>query len=258
MKLAPPRWGSRMSMKKAKLAYRFTWVVALMLFAGCMRRPPNYSAMAPDDLYQRATAAYDERDLGRAIMLLDIFVQQHVGDPRAPEARVKLGRAHMTRKEYLTAATHFQRLVNDFPTSPLQREARFGICDAYFRLSPKAPLDQEYTQSSILHCESVAQNYSGTEEGTRAAAHVADLYNKLARKTYETGMFYFRRKAYDSAVVYFNEVVDLYPQTSFAPTALGQLVDTYDLMGYVEEAQQARERLQRDYPNSPEAQALRT
>lgn len=244
-------------MKRSIVTYRFAVVACLLLLAGCMKRPPNYAAMPADDLYQLASAAYEERNFGRATQLLDVFVQQHIGDPRAPQARLLLGQAHMERKEYLTAATHFQRLVNDFPASPLQREARFGICEAYTLLSPKPPLDQEYTQSAVLHCESVAENYPGTEEGAEAAVQVVELRDKLARKIYETGLYYLKRRAYDSAVVYFNEVLELYPQTSFAPTALGQLIETYELIGYVEEAQEARERLQRDYPDSPEARALR-
>jgi len=229
----------------------------LLLLGGCVRRPPNYAAMPADDLYARAAGAYEERNWGRAVQLLDIFVQQHLGDPRAPEARLMLGRAHMNRKEYLTGATHFQRLVNDYPTSPLQREARYGICDAYTRLSPRPALDQEYTQSAILHCESVSQIYPGTQEGTDAGARVTDLRTKLARKSFDTGMFYFKRRAYESAVVYFQEVVDLYPQTTLAPTALNQLIETYNIVGYVEEAQQAKDRLLKDYPDSPEARALR-
>ncbi len=229
----------------------------MILLAGCVRRPPNYAAMAPDDLFQRADAAFEDRNFTRAIQILDVFVQQHLGDPRAPQARLMLGEAHLARKEYLTAALHFQRLVNDFPSSPLQREARFGICEGYQRLSPKAPLDQEYTQSAILHCESVAQNYAGSPEAERAAAFVVDLRDKLARKAYETGLYYFKRRAYDAAVVYFSEVVDLYPGTSYAPKALGELVDTYDEIGYVEEAQEARDRLLREYPESAEARAVR-
>jgi outer membrane protein assembly factor BamD len=243
-------------MKRSTL-YRSAVVACLLLLAGCMKRPPNYAAMPADDLYQLASTAYEERNFGRATQLLDVFVQQHLGDPRAPQARLLLGQAHMERKEFLTAATHFQRLINDFPASPLQREARFGICEAYTRLSPRPPLDQEYTQSAVLHCESVAESYPGTEEGREAAEQVVELRDKLARKLYETGLYYFKRRAYDSAVVYFNEVLDLYPQTRFAPTALSQLIQTYDLIGFVEEAQEARERLQRDYPDSPEARALR-
>lgn len=232
-------------------------VLSLLVLAGCVQRAPNLALLTPDELYQRATAAYEAGEYGRAIPLLDAFAQQHLGDPRAPEARLMLGRAHMEKKEYITAATHFQRLVNDYPASPLQLDARFGICQAYDRLSPRPALDQEYTQTALLHCESISQYYPGTPQAEQAAELVGELRLKLARKVFQAGEFYFKRKAYDAAAVYFREVVAQFPQTSVAPTALSNLVETYTLIGYVEEAQEARERLLRDYPDSPEAQALR-
>jgi outer membrane protein assembly factor BamD (BamD/ComL family) len=57
-------------------------------------------------------------------------------------------------------------------------------------------------------------------------------------------------------VVYFEEVVTEYPDTTIAPGALEQLVETYSRLGYVEDAEDARERLLREYPQSPEAQAM--
>lgn len=228
-----------------------------LVLAGCIQKPPNLALLTPDVLYGRAAAAYEARDYGDAIPLLDAFVQQHVADPRAPDARMMLGRAHMARREYITAATHFQRLVNDFPASPRQLDARFGICEAYNLLSPRPALDQEYTQTALLHCESISQYYPGTPQAAQAAALVDTLRLKLAQKVFQAGEYYFKRKAYDAAVVYFQEVVSEYPQTTVAPAALRQLVETYTLIGYVEEAQEAKDRLLKEYPDSPEAQALR-
>jgi outer membrane protein assembly factor BamD (BamD/ComL family) len=69
-------------------------------------------------------------------------------------------------------------------------------------------------------------------------------------------MHYFKRRAYEAAVVYFEEAIAGYPDTEVAPEALGQLFETYTRMGWDEEATETRERLLRDYPNSPEAQRL--
>jgi outer membrane protein assembly factor BamD len=232
--------------------------VLLLLVAGCGARQENLTLLPPDDLYARALEAYEARRFERATNLLELFVAQHLGDPRAPDARMMLGQAHFERREYATAATHFQRLVTDFPSHPRALEARFRICDAYFQLSPRPALDQQYTVSSLIHCESVAENFPGTPEAVQARERVTELTNRLAQKSFETGMFYFRRRAFDSAVVYFEEVLNRYPQTEHAPAALGQLVETFQRIGYVEDAAEARERLLREYPQSPQAQALRS
>jgi outer membrane protein assembly factor BamD len=162
----------------------------------------------------------------------------------------------MAKREYATAATHFERLVIDFPSSPLNLTARHQICESYYRLSPRPALDQEFTVSSLLHCQSISDIYPGTAEALQAAAHVIELQEKLAQKVFENGDFYFRRRAYDSAVVYYQEVLTQYPNTTFGPAALAQLIETYTRIGYVEDAEEARTRLRTEYPQSAQAQAL--
>lgn len=237
---------------------RSAWIflLALAVLAGCGPKRPPLTSLAPDELFRQASAAFEARRYGRAAEMLNVFVQQHAGDPRVPEAWLMLARSHMARREYVPAVSEFQRLITDYPSSPYGREARFGICEAYYRLSPHSQLDQENTYSAILHCRSIAEYYPGTPEAQRATAWATELQNKLARKAYDNGIFYFRRRAYDAAIVYFTEVVQNYPETRYAPSALAQLVETYTRLGYREEATEARDRLRRDYPQSPEARAL--
>ena len=231
-------------------------ILAILMISACGAKRVDPATLAPDDLFTRASTAFEARNYGRAVPLLDAFVTHHLGDPRAPQARMMLGRAHMARREYVTAATHFQRLVEDFPTSPLNLEARFAICEAYTKLSPRPQLDQEYTDAAIAHCESVAMGFQGSEEAGKAAAYLADMREKLAAKSYQTGLFYQKRKALDAAVIYFTDVLDNFPQSAVAPSALGKLMETYNTLGYKEEAEQARERLLREYPNSTEAREV--
>jgi outer membrane protein assembly factor BamD len=236
---------------------RITLALLLLLVTGCGARQENLALLPPDDMFARATSEYEARRYDRAINLLEFFVSQYLGDERAPEARMMLAESHMARREYVTAAMHYQRMVNDFPFHPRALEARFQTCEAYQRLSPRPALDQQYTISAIIHCESVAENFPATPEAEQAREYIGELRLKLARKSYDTAMQYFRRRAYDAAVVYFQEVVERFPDTEIAPTALEQLIETYERIGYVEDAEDARQQLLREYPQSPEAQALR-
>jgi outer membrane protein assembly factor BamD len=230
--------------------------VSLALLAACATKQVNPATLTPDDLYQRATTAYTARKFTRAIPLLEAFVQQHGGDERAPEAQMMLAKSHYEKHDYITAAAEYQRLVEAYPNSPLNLDARFAICQSYLQLSPKPALDQEYTRAALGHCQSVANSFAGTPQAEQAAKVVADLNEKLAQKMYDNAIFYFKRHAYDAAVVYFGQVLDTYPGTSLAPASLQKMVETYGILGYVEEAAQARARLLKDYPESVEARTL--
>jgi outer membrane protein assembly factor BamD len=236
---------------------RARWLLfGLALLAACATKQVNPATLTPDDLYQRANAAFTARKFDRAIPLLEAFVQQHGGDARAPEAQRMLAKSHYEKHDYITAAAEYQRLVEAYPNSPLNLDARFAICQSYLQLSPKPALDQEYTRAALGHCQSIATGFAGTPQAEQAAKIVSQLNEKLAKKMYDNAIFYFKRHAYDAAIVYFGQVLDTYPETSLAPAALGKMVETYHILGYVEEAAQARSRLLKDYPESAEARAL--
>ena len=65
-----------------------------------------------------------------------------------------------------------------------------------------------------------------------------------------------RGVADDGALIYFEDVAEEYPGTLWAPRGLKRLVDIYTTLEYQEELEEARQRLLRDYPDSPEARAV--
>ena len=56
--------------------------------------------------------------------------------------------------------------------------------------------------------------------------------------------------------MYYEKVLAGYPASAAAPKALLGMFRAYDEIGWDEEAQQARERLLREYPDSEEAKLL--
>ena len=234
---------------------------AALLSAAALTGCGIFATPAPltvDSAYAQGIAAFEAGRFGRAAELLGQFVTAAGADPRLKPALMALARSHVERREYVTAASEYLRVATQYPTEPEAVQARFGLCDTYRRLSPRPQLDPEYTIAAITYCESYASLYPGTPEAQQATQWVTELRVKLATKSYLNGFFYFRRGLYDAALVYFNEVLRLYPETPVAPTALLRLVESYDRMGYAEEEAAARARLLRDYPQSPEALSLAT
>ena len=62
-------------------------------------------------------------------------------------------------------------------------------------------------------------------------------------------MFYMRR-AYDSAIIYFKDIVANYNTTTWVPYALLRLVDSYRAIGYAEEMKETCANLRRYYPET--------
>jgi outer membrane protein assembly factor BamD len=236
-----------------KRAALFSTLVALV---ACGKRPDAVQQLSPEALYEQAQAALERRDWSDAIELFERFMIQFPTHGRVAEARFRLGEAYFGKKEYITAGTEFSRLANDYPAGPWADDARFKVCESYQRLSPKPQLDQQYTRAAVDHCQSLLTYYPNSDFAPRAREVIMALRSKLAEKDFLTGNYYRKLKAYDSAIIYYDSAVRNYAETSVAPRALLALYETYQILGYKEEADAAKERLLKDYPSSPEAKQV--
>ena len=212
--------------------------------------------LTPEMAYVRGMQAFQARRYGRAADLIKTWVDANAaGDPRMPQALLALGTSHERIGEHLTASSELLRLVTEYPSAAEQQEARFRLCEAYHSLSPRAQLDQQYTETAGTYCASYAEYYASTPQADTARRWVTEMREKVAYKAYLTGMFYLRRQATAAAVIYFNDTARSYPDTPWAPAALARIVEAYTKIGYREEAEEARQRLLREFPQSAEARA---
>lgn len=239
-----------MSQASRKLAL----LALLLALLGCPKGLPQEAT--PDQLYSIGRERFDKRDWDEAIEALQRFLYQDPGHRMADSAQYLIGEAYFNKKQYLTAATEFLRLAQNRPAGPLADDSRYRACESYYNLSPRPELDQEYTDEAIGQCRSVGLLYPGSPYAGEATQRVRELNDKLARKYYLNAVFYYKRRAYDSAIVYLEYVLETYRGTSVEPEALLTLYETYRELGYLREAEQTRERLLREYPDSPQARKL--
>jgi outer membrane protein assembly factor BamD len=234
--------------------------LSLLLLAGsaalgCPKElPPGLQA---DELYRIGLEKFERRDWNGTIEAMQRYVFADPGAARVDSAQLLTGEAYFNQKQYLTAASEFLRLAQDRPAGRLADLARYRACESYYELSPRPELDQEFTEQAINECSAVALLYPGSQYAELAIQRVEELTNKIARKYYLNGVYYFRRKAYDSAIVYLEYMLETYRGSRVEPEALLKLYEAYVKLGYTDEADQTRDRLLRDYPDSPEARGLR-
>jgi outer membrane protein assembly factor BamD len=168
--------------------------------------------------------------------------------PEAAEVRYYLGECHFQTKDYATAIQEFRRAADAFPDSPWAPQALLRAGDANLRLWKRPELDPTYGEAAFAIYQELAGRYPGTEAAERATLHVRELKNRFAEKAYKTGLFYQKRRAYDSAIIYFKQIIANYPDATLAPQALLRMVEIYRAMFYLEEREETCAHLRRYYP----------
>lgn len=213
--------------------------------------------MDGDDLFELGAREFQEEDWDETIRVFERFLFADPSHERIVDGRMYLARAYFNRGDYITAASEFSRILDRHPGNALAPDAALGVCKSYVALSPHIQRDQGYTVQAVSSCDNVAEDFGSFEVSVEAEALRDQMREKLARKTLIAGEFYFRRKLYDSGVIYFNDVLTNYPRTDSAAQALLRLYQSYTEIGWDREAGEARERLLRDFPDSEAAEEVR-
>jgi len=238
---------------------------ALLLLAGCGGRggkgnaapapvtATGASAATIDSLWSRAEWAVHHGKWGDAEKLLDrVNLEFSPGDPRVGRAHYYLGEALFAQKRQLEAAREFRRASDETPNDPIAPEALLRLGDVYADLWRRPELDPTYGQTGLSTYQELLNRYPGSSAAKRGQLRVAELNERFATKEFKAGMFYFRLKAYDSAILYLKDVVATYPKATVVPEALIKLVQAYKALGYREDVQETCGYIRRFHPRAPQ------
>ena len=202
-------------------------------------------------LYQASLRELQHRHWDNAVAGFErLTIELPARDSLMPLSLFHLGKARQGKKEWLLAAQAFTRLTESFPDHEFADDALYEAGISYARLWRKPQLDAQYGETAISTLRMMQGMYPNSPLNDDAQREIDRLTDWLAIKTYETGMFYMRRKAFDPAIIYFKDVLRLFPSTPTARTAALKLVAAYREINYREEAAEECERLRQTYPGA--------
>jgi len=169
-------------------------------------------------------------------------------DSLGAEARYLLAECDFGIGDYLEASRSFRRVADDFPTHPLAPDALMRAGDALALLWGRPELDPTYGEEALAAYRELAARYPDALATGRSRLKLGALADKFAEKEYRAGMFYYRLKAFDSAIIYFRNVAAQWGESRFASSALLMLVRTYQRLEYREETQETCAYLRQYHP----------
>lgn len=173
-------------------------------------------------------------------------------DTLLPRAHWYLGQAHLRRDEALLAAQSFVRLVENFPGDTLAADALYEAARAYQSMWRKPELDKSYGESAVATYQTLIAAYPQSPRVADAQREIAVLQDWMAQKDYIAASYYVRRRMYDSAIIFLQDVARLYPATPTARRASLDLVGVYRRIRYTEEAEAVCADLRTRYPGDAE------
>ena len=138
-------------------------------------------------------------------------------------AQYKLGMAHLALKDYEQAVSAFEGLITRYPDSPLVDDARFQIATASLKGTFKPEYDQSPTDQAIKELQAFLETYAQGELADDARERLAQLRELRAEHDYQVAKFYERRGHPESAKLYYDVILDAFPQTAWAPKAAERL-----------------------------------
>jgi outer membrane protein assembly factor BamD len=204
-----------------------------------------------DSLFRLAESRVRRGKWDDAIKDLErVLLEFSPGDSRIPQARYFLAEAKFATGSHLEAAREFRRVSDETPNDRLAPDALLRVGDVYTDLWRRPELDPSYGQTALATYQELLNRYANTPAAARAQERINELQERFAYKEYRAALFYFKLKAYDSAILYLKDVVATYPRASVAPDALLKLVEAYRRLGYQEDVRETCDYLRRFHPTA--------
>jgi len=229
------------------------FAVMLLAFAACHPDFKVGSFTTNEALYRAGLAEFQRGKWDNAVTVFEkLTADLPARDTLLPRSHWYLARAHQERREWVLAGTSFNRLVESFPDDTLADDAALEAARSYRRMWRRPQLDPTYGESADAAYASLLGLFPNSPLIETAKAEHSALQEMFAQKNYLSGMYYLRRKAHDSAIIYFKDVVAKYPEAPTARLAQLRLVDAYKAIRYNDDAADQCAELRRSFPNDAE------
>lgn len=224
-------------------------IASSIVLAGC-GSAEKVTNPTVDERFAHAKALFQKEDYVEAINEFTVITLQFQGSQYASDAQHYLGECRYNRGEYLLAAFEYGLLKRSYPASPRVPDAQYKLAMSYYMMSPRSALDQQYTKKAIDEFQSFVEYFPANPLAADADAKIRELNTKLARKLYDAARQYLTLERYKAAIQYFDDVIEKYHDTEYAPLSYLDKAETLiDRKKYADAGFELGRFLKR-YPNS--------
>jgi outer membrane protein assembly factor BamD len=223
--------------------------VILFLMALVLSSCRSQDLIRPGDsievAYEKAMNQFVNENFSDAARAFETVVSIGRGTDIGQDAQFYLAESYYNDRRYLVAASEYQRYAQFHPNSQRRETADFMQAKSYYHLSPRYRLDQTYTRQAIEQFRLFTSRYPNSEKADEAAEIITELREKLARKQFSAAEHYMRTNRYNAAAIYYDIVIDQYPETQWAERSVARQIEAYILFAENSVPQRQEERFEK-------------
>lgn len=227
---------------------KFIILIALLFIIGCSG-DIDTTNMTAEQKFNIAVEKYEKGDIEDALNLLQLLELEYKGTAIHNGVIYYIGLCRFERKEYILAAYEFSKLIKNYPDSRRVVDAQFMIATCYYKLSPHYSLEQKYTKKAIEEYQAFIDNFYQDSRRAEAEQRIRELNDKLAEKMFMSAVIYTRMELTKSALIYFDAVINKYPESKFAERSFYEKVNILISKSRLKEADDTINKYLKQYPN---------
>ncbi|NQV41721.1 MAG: outer membrane protein assembly factor BamD [Candidatus Marinimicrobia bacterium] len=192
----------------------------------CASQKSDLDAANIADSYERGLEYFEKKNYLKAEEVFTFIIYNDPGGAYADDAQFQLGETYFEREEYLLAISEYDRLIRRMKNSSFVEDAFWKKTESYCELSPDYRLDRDMTDKALRSLYDFVDFYPESKYLDQAQARILEMREKLAKKLLESAKLYDTLREYESAIYYYDNVINDYSNTGlYAAARLGKAGD---------------------------------
>jgi outer membrane protein assembly factor BamD len=156
----------------------------------------------------------------------------------APHAQMNIGAAREKQSDYPAAVKAYETAADKYhDRKQVSADAMYKAGMAYLKQASTAEYDQSIAGQAIATFADFMTLYPQDPRVPEAQKHIADLRTEQARGSLIVARFYEKKRQWDGALVYYNEVLIRDPQSKYADEAKQRIEEIKQRQQTVQTAQ---------------------
>jgi outer membrane protein assembly factor BamD len=158
--------------------------------------------------------------MDKTVEMYDKLIKNGPYSAVAPKAQINIGTAREKQSDFPAAVKAYETAADKYhDLKQVAADALYKAGMAYLKQAKTAEYDQSVAGHAIATFSDFATLYPQDPRVPEAQQHIASLRTEQARGSMIVARYYEKKRQWDGALVYYNEVLIRDPQSSYAEEA---------------------------------------